>query len=148
LLRSQRPPNYTRLGWVPLFSGLAGVVVVLAIVTFMAPLWRVHVAMAQNAEQLRADIEKRGQRIDELARELVAAETHLTPEDRERKAKDLELQQAIFRANERIPTWPIDLRMLLKFGSSQIVPLLGLTGLGKPFVDAAERLSKFLAGTA
>jgi hypothetical protein len=133
--------------WIPLYSGLAVVVVALAIGTFLAPLWNIHRAMARSADQLRADIEKRGRQIDALARELVVAEDDLTPEERERKAKDLELQQSIFRANERIPTWPIDLRMLLKFGSSQIVPFLGLTGLGKPFVEAAERLSRFLAGT-
>jgi len=134
--------------WVPLYSVLAVVVVVLAIVTFIAPLWRIHVAMARSAEQLRADIEKRGQLIDKLARELVASEDRLTPEERERKAKDLELQQTIFRENERIPTWPIDLRMLVKFSSSQLVPLLGLTGLGTPVVEAADRFSKFIAGTS
>ena len=137
-----RNPYYEH--WVPLFTTLAGVVVLLAIGTFLGPLWNVHVAMTRSAETIREEIEKRGRQIDELARELVAGADHLTPEEREKKAKDLELQQSIFRANEQIPTWPIDLRILLKFTSSQLVPLLGLTGLGKPVVEATSRLSDFL----
>jgi hypothetical protein len=132
--------------WLAFDSALAVIVVVLAGIAFVAPLWNVHRAMARSAEQLRVEVEQRGREIDRLARELLARPEALTSEARAQKAKDLELQQGLYRDSEAIPTWPINLRLALKFGSSQLVPLLGLTGLGKPVVDALQRLSTFLSG--
>jgi hypothetical protein len=127
--------------YVALHSGLASLVVLLATIAFVLPLWGVHRAMERSAVRVREDIERQGQRIDQLARELVAAKEDLAPEAWDAKAKDLERRQALYKANERVPAWPIDVRLAVKFGTSQLVPLLGLTGLGKPLVDVIRAVS-------
>lgn len=132
--------------WLGLDSVLAVVVVVLSLLAFVAPLWNVHRAMARSANRLAGELEERGRAIDRLARELLTGKDALSSQDRAEKAKDLELQQALYRDNEHIPTWPINLRLALRFGTSQLVPLLGLTGLGKPIVDAVGRFATFLGG--
>lgn len=130
--------------YVALHSLLASVVVVLATVAFLLPLWRIHRVMVESARGLRDDIEQHGQRIDELTRKLIAAREDLPDESWERLAKDLERRQALYRANEKVPTWPIDVRLAVKFGTSQAVPLLGITGLGKPAIDAIKALTSFI----
>lgn len=134
--------------YVALHSILAGIVMVLAAVAFALPLWSVHRAMVRSSGELRAAIERQGQRIDDLARELVASKDDLPPEEWEQKARDLEHRQAVYRAHERVPTWPIDVRLATKFGTSQLIPLLGVTGLSKPMVDVVKGFASLLdAGT-
>jgi hypothetical protein len=53
--------------------------------------------------------------------------------------------RANYKRTEQIPTWPIDVSLALRFGTSQLIPLLSLTGLGKPIVDAIDRFGKFVA---
>jgi len=132
--------------YVALHSVLASIVVVLATVAFLAPLWGIHRAMVRSAAALRVDVERHGQRIDELARELIAARDDLTPEDLQAKSADLDRRKALYVANEHIPTWPIDVRLATKFGTSQLVPLLGLTGLSKPILDVIGGVTSLLDG--
>jgi hypothetical protein len=138
------PSSQYGLRYVALHSALASIVVVLATIAFVVPLWRVHLVMARSAEKLRAGIERNGQRIDQLARELVAARDDLGPDEWESKAKELERLQALYRANEKVPTWPIDVHLATKFGTSQLVPLLGITGLSKPIVDVIKAFTSLL----
>ncbi len=58
--------------------------------------------------------------------------------------RDLEILQQIYRRNEQIPTWPIDVRLPVKFGAAQVVPLLGFTGLSKPVVDLVASMLETL----
>lgn len=121
--------------YVGLHTTLLGVLIVLATVTFLAPLWSVHLAMQQDADRLRQEVDEVGQTIDRLSRELLARADQLTPDESEKMTRDLEIQQQIYRRNEQIPTWPIDVRLAVKFSSAQVVPLLTFTGLSKPVVD-------------
>lgn len=132
--------------YVALHSVLASIVVVLATLAFVVPLWGIHRAMNRSAAGLRDDVERHGQRIDQLARELVAARDDLTPGEWEAKSADLERRKALYLANEHIPTWPIDLRLATKFGTSQLVPVLGMTGLSKPMVDVIAGVTSLLEG--
>lgn len=140
------PTNQYGTRWLTFDTALAAIVVMLAGMAFVAPLWNIHRAMARSAELLRVEVEHRGREIDRLARELLAGPEVLTSDVTAQKAKDLELQRSLYRDSQAIPTWPINTRLAVKFGSSQLVPLLGLTGLGRPIVDAIQRLSTFLSG--
>jgi hypothetical protein len=132
--------------YVALHSALATAVIVLATLAFVVPLWGIHRAMARSAAGLRDAIERQGQRIDQLARELVAARDDLAQDEWEAKSADLERRKALYVANQHIPTWPIDVRLATKFGTSQLVPMLGVTGLSKPMVDVISGVTSLLSG--
>ena len=130
--------------YVGLHTTFLVVLAVLAPLTFIAPLWTVHGEMVRESGRLRAEVDHVGQQIDRLSRELLERSASMTAEDAAAMAQDLEIRQANYKRTERIPTWPIDLGLALRFGSSQLLPLLSLTGLSKPIVDAVDRLAKFL----
>jgi hypothetical protein len=130
--------------YVTLHTWLAVLVVVLACIAFLAPLWGVHRTMARSAATLRDDLENHGRRIDRLARQLIEAGDGLSAEQWDEKSKELERRQVLYRTNAHIPTWPIDVRLAAKFGTSQLVPLLGVTGLSKPLVEALKAVGSFI----
>jgi hypothetical protein len=118
-----------------LHATLLAVLVGLAVVTFVAPLWTIHLAMRRDAERIRAEVDEIGRTIDRLSRHLLKRADELSPEDAKRMLSDLQAHQDVYKRHEHVPTWPIDTRIALKFSSAQVVPLLGLTGLSKPIID-------------
>lgn len=131
--------------YVGLHTAFLGVLAVLAPITFLAPLQSVHQTMVGEGTRLHAEVELLGQQINSRSRVLLEQSDELTPDQIAAVAKDVEVRQASYRTNEKIPTWPIDLGLALKFGSSQLIPLLSLTGVSRPIVDTIDRLVKFVA---
>ncbi len=131
--------------YVGLHTAFLGVLAVLAPVTFVAPLWTIHRSMVREATRLRVEVEQLGQQIDRLSRDLLERSDELKPDEIAALARDIDVRQQSYKRSEQIPTWPIDIGLALRFGTSQAIPLLGLTGLGKPVIDAIERLAKFAA---
>jgi hypothetical protein len=145
--------------WVPLASrfgygttytdlhlAMLGALVCLAVVTFIAPLWAIHLAMRRDAERIRGELDDIGRTIDRLSRDLLRRADELPPDETKRIMSDLQAHQDVYRRHEQIPTWPIDLRIALKFGAAQVVPVLGLTGISKPIADLAGSLVRALEG--
>jgi hypothetical protein len=120
-----------------------GITVVLAFAAFLVPLWTIHEEMVQEAGRLGREVDKVAEQIDRLSRTLLDRSAKLSADEAAAVAKDLEVRQATYQRIQRIPTWPIDLRLALRFGTSQLVPLLSLTGLSGPIVDAIGRLAMF-----
>lgn len=131
--------------YVVLHSVLAAIVVLVATVAFLAPLWSIHRAMTRSAEAVRGHLEQHGRRIDELARELVERGDQLSAGQRESRSNDLKFWRELYERHRHVPTWPIDLPLVTKFVGSQAVPLLGLTGMSQPIVDIVERLLSWTA---
>jgi hypothetical protein len=119
---------------------LLGVLIGLAVVMFVAPMWSIHIAMRRDAERIRKEIDEVGRRIDQISRDLLRRADDLTPEEAKQMTSDLESHQDVYRRTENLPTWPIDLRIAVKFGTAQVVPLLGLTGLSQPIIDVVGSL--------
>lgn len=130
--------------YVGLHTAFLGVLAVLAPVTFIAPLWTIHQTMVREATRLRVEVEQLGQQIDRLSRDLLERSDELTPDQVAALARDVEVRQESYKRSEKIPTWPIDLGLAVRFGTSQAIPLLSLTGLSKPIVDAVAGLAKLV----
>jgi hypothetical protein len=118
---------------------------VLAPITFLAPLWTVHEEMLREGSRLRIEVDQVGQQIDRLSRDLLERSEQMSTDEAAAAAHDLEVRQENYKRIERIPTWPIDVGLTLKFGTSQVIPLLGLTGLSQPIVDAIDRFGSFVS---
>ena len=134
--------------YVELHSAFLVFLAVLAPVTFLWPLWSIHAEMLRESARLRAEVDQAGQQIDRLSRDLLDRSSELSADEAAAIAHDLEVRQENYKLTERIPTWPIDLNLALKFGTSQVIPLLGLTGLSSPIVDAIDRFGSFLSNSS
>jgi hypothetical protein len=143
-------PTFPRYGttYVELHSAFLVILAVLAPVTFLWPLWSIHAEMLRESTRLRAEVDQAGQQIDRLSRELLERSSEMSADEAAAIAHDLEIRQENYKLTERIPTWPIDLNLALKFGTSQVIPLLGLTGLSSPIVDAIDRFGGFLSSSS
>ena len=127
-----------------LYYGLLLLPIVFAPITLILPLWSVHRLMVEKAVALKRDLDNLGERIDRLGRELLTNADELDPEVAQKKIKSLELMQQLYKSNQNIPLWPLNVSLLSKFMTAEVVPLLGLTGLGQPLLKVVDALTKFV----
>jgi hypothetical protein len=118
--------------------------IIFAPICFLLPLWSVHRLMVDKAVALKRDLDNLGESIDRLGRELLTNADELDPEVAQKKIKSLELMQQLYKSNQNIPLWPLNLSLLTKFVTAEVVPLLGLTGLGQPLLKVVDALTRFL----
>jgi hypothetical protein len=131
--------------FVPLFTQLLLVPVAIAVSGFTLPLWGVHREMVRRRAAVRRRLDQLSQSINHLAREMLDRADDLPPDEGEKMSRKLELMRQIYQQNEQYPVWPFNVGIMVRFISSQAVPILGLTGLGKDIVGAIGALLGFLA---
>lgn len=134
-------PRYER--WPPMLTRLLPVPMAFAILSFTVPLLGIHRMMRDNQVNIQKQLDQLGQDIDELARKMLE-DTGMPLQEREESARQLALMREFYEQNKRIPVWPINADILKRFVTSQVVPVLGLTGLGEPFIKLVKGLLDFL----
>jgi len=122
------------------------VIIAIASVSFFAPIWNVHKIMITKRETIRRHLDQLGQDINRLSWDLLHQGHGMDPVESEKIAKKLERLNQIYKDNQAIPVWPFNTRILARFVTSQIVPLLSLVGLGQPIVEITSNLMSFLTG--
>ena len=128
------------------FPQLLAIPLALSTLALVLPLWSVHQEMVDRRAAVLARMEDLGVLINGLSDRLLSGADSLKPQEREAMAGELARLQQLFQENRRIPSWPITTPMLLRFGAAQVVPLLGLTGLGEPLVKVVDGMVRFFAG--
>lgn len=146
ILRPGLPADPLAVAYVPLFLELLGVPVVVAAMTFFLPLWNIHQIMLTRRAEIRQKLDELGQSIDRSARELLDRADELVLAEGEEKSKRLELMQQTYQQCRDVPVWPFNVQTLIKFVSSQAVPLLALTGLSEPIRDVLKSVFGALQG--
>jgi hypothetical protein len=130
--------------YVALHSAMLPVPMALAALSFFLPLWSVHQEMVAHR---RAEIEPRlndlSQSINHLARQMLDRADDMEPQDFEKTATELARMRQSYQQYQRIPVWPFNRAILMKFITSQATQILSLTGLGDTVVgilaDLLER---------
>jgi len=79
-------------------------------------------------------------KIDALSAELRTQADTLSLEQGEDKLKTMEFLNKVFQENTHIPTWPIDWKIIIKFSSAQIVPVLSIIGTSETIVKLVASL--------
>lgn len=127
-----------------LWSGLLRqwlvLLIVLALVAFLWPLYSIHTQMQKQRREIQAELDNLAERINELSTELRTEAYKLTPEQGEEKLKSLEFMRRVYQESARIPVWPIDWQTLLKFSGAQAVPILSLLGTSESIIKIVESL--------
>lgn len=129
----------------PLYLAVLSVPIIMAVVSFIIPLWGTHAVMASKKALLRKKLNRIALNIDQLSRKRIDSAYNWVDGDLN-TAQELELLKGIYHENTTYPTWPFNYRIFVAFITSQAVPILGLTGIGTPILNAISSLMNFLGG--
>jgi hypothetical protein len=130
--------------WAPFYQRLLLVIFVLALLAFFQPLYGVHRAMVRKRAEIHKRLDELARRIDELAKQLLQKADTLEAEQSQELAKNLAMLRQVYESSSAIPVWPFDKNIVLKFITSQTIPILSLTGLGPSALKLLEALLKFI----
>ena len=103
-------PHYMR--WRESYIGLLAIMLVVEILAFLLPIWSFHNEMQKQKEELLKDADGLSHSIVELQSKLVTIQS-----DQElRELKDrLSLMTERYWSIEKMPTWPVDIKVQRKF---------------------------------
>jgi hypothetical protein len=118
---------------------------VLAVLTFAVPLWRVHVEMQREVERIEVKLDRIADRIDNITRATLDAGPRADVDGVKSQLAELDVRKDQLARFGSPPSWPIDLSLAFRFGTSQVIPLLTLTGLSQPITDALKSLAGFFS---
>jgi hypothetical protein len=133
--------------YAPLYTKLLLVPLILAIIGFFLPLWSVHQAMVAKRAEVQLQLDQLARTINDLERKLLEQVDELEPDQGEKTVKELKLLKEIYERNQHYPVWPFNTRILIRFATSQSVPILGITGLGESILKIVKSLNDFLSQT-
>jgi hypothetical protein len=135
--------------YTPIYEIFFLVPIIMAVLTFLVPLWGIHVIMDEKKAYAMQELGQLSSKIHLLRQKRLDSALSLEPEA---SNLDIELERLkkVYEENREYPTWPFDYRILIAFITSQAVPLLGLTGIGQPTYNIIQSLLDFInqyAGT-
>ena len=104
------PKNYSH--WQEPYLGLLAIVILLEILAFVWPLWSFHTIMVEQKNRWRRDADRLYRAHLGSARALLEPSTAA---DKEAMKRALEIVDRCYLDVERLPTWPVDLRLRLRF---------------------------------
>jgi hypothetical protein len=146
ILKSNIGTHYQAYGntYVPLFSIYLAFPVGYSLISFFLPVWNIHQTMAAKRDLILRKLDRLGQSINELSRTILDQVETLDPAESEKISKRIEAMRVAYENYKKIPTWPFNIEILAKFSTSQIIPILSLTGLGQPILNALSALLKIV----
>jgi hypothetical protein len=112
----------------------------LAYLVAIQPLWRVHVAMIDEASHFRGELDELGQRSAYKARELVEQSVDMDQSQIETVMKEIAADNKVFDSFGDIPTWPFDRGLTVKLAASQVVPILSIIGVPQAIINIVSPL--------
>jgi hypothetical protein len=126
--------------YLELYYWLAVVPIILSAVGFFIPLWSIHQSMQTRAKVIRRALDQLIQNVDEMERNLLEKVDILDREQADDLNEKLKLMREVYERNKRIPVWPINFGILVRFASSQIVPVLATIGVSDKISGAIKAL--------
>jgi len=135
--------------YVPLLYKLLILPLLLALASFFLPLWRIHCGMMEKKAEIGIKLDQIARKIDELAKKRLNSICDPEPigsegENLSKWMAEQDKLQKIYEESLNFPVWPFSYKILVKFLTSQAVPILGLTGLGGPLMNVIRSIMDFL----
>ena len=117
-------------GYADVYAQLLWVLIPFTILGFVLPLWNTHRIMVEKRRKLLVQLDEHVENITDEWNAAVQKIGDLTTAEGNEKLGRLEFARQIYQRQKRLPVWPINLNIFLKFASTQAIPWLSLTGLG------------------
>ncbi len=128
-----------------LFADLLWILIPFTIVGFVLPLWNTHRVMVEKRKSLLVQLDERIENItNEWNSAMEQIGTFSVGEENEKLGR-LDFAAQIYQRQKRVPVWPINWNIFLKFASTQIIPFFSLTGLGPGLIKILSFLLNLLS---
>jgi hypothetical protein len=136
--------SYNISFYAPIFYVMLFLLLIIATISFFLPLWGVHQAMLEKKEESEKKLDQIARNINALAQINLNSAYKLDLKS-DNISSDLDRLRKIYEDNLNYPVWPFNMHILIALATSQIVPLLGLTGLGVPALNVIKSLLDFFS---
>lgn len=123
-----------------------GAAIVLSVVIFFWPLLIAHQRMVEEKSRLDQLLLEITQRIAELEHVTQSNLRTMNYKKRQEAFSEIDSLTDLYRRVTRMPTWPFDREILLRFATPQALSFLSLIGVAEPIVSAIRSLVLSLAG--
>ncbi|HEX6269265.1 MAG TPA: hypothetical protein VFZ43_03440 [Anaerolineales bacterium] len=122
------------VAYADVYAQLLWVLVPFTIMGFILPLWNTHRVMVDKRKEMLVRLDGYIKIIADEWNAAMEKIGNLTVAEGNEKLERLEFAHQIYQRQKNVPVWPINLNIFLKFASTQVLPLLSLTGLGPGIV--------------
>lgn len=119
-----------------LFHAMLIAMLGLAVLVFLLPLYEIHREMVRQGALHRQRLDTLTQQMDQINQEMLNLAQPFNSSDAPKRLDTLKFLRQIYDANDKVPAWPFNRSNVIKFLTSQIVPLLSL--IGKPLLDVVQ----------
>jgi hypothetical protein len=123
-----------------------GLVFALSLIAFFLPLISAHERMLAEKREIQTLLVKINRRIAELERSLQEDLCQMDHKERQEVFAEIDSLTELYKRTTRVPTWPFDRHIFLRFATPQVISLLSLVGLADPIVSAIRSLILVLTG--
>jgi len=135
-------------GYEKVYTELLWALVPFTILGFILPLWNTHQVMVEKKQEMLARLDEHIENITNEWNAAVERIGTLTTAEGNEKLARLESARQIYQRQKRLPVWPFNLNIFLKFASTQVVPLLSLTSLGPKVIDILSILVNMISSSS
>lgn len=116
----------------------------LGLIVFFLPIMEIRRYMVRQRQVHQQRLDDLARRIDEINQRLINSAELTEPSEVQKQLDTLKWMRQIYQENKFFPVWPFNRDLALKLTASQVVPLLSLTGIGKPVLDVVGNLMGLL----
>ncbi len=145
-LRKLLPGYVLNLGFRTPIKILLGLLAVTGVAVFFWPMYTVHRLMLIERAELQQTLDAIARRIHQLNQDILTTPSFMSADDRKKALTDIGSLKELYERTRKVPTWPFERSVALKFISTQTIPILSLMGLGGPLGVIAEIVLKLFQG--
>ena len=136
------PFNKTIEPYITKYRFFSLITIFVAIITFILPLLSIHLYMLKKKTKIKSQMNILNQRITEENNLLLDKVDKIDPAEGDEILKKIEQMRKIYNNYQKMPTWPINIKIWTKFIASQIVPILGLFEVSEPIIKLIDSILK------
>jgi hypothetical protein len=116
----------------------------LGLIVFFLPIMEIRRYMVRQRQVYQERLDDLARQIDEINQRLINSAELNEPSEVQKQLDTLKWMRQVYQENKSFPVWPFNRDLALKLTASQVVPLLSLTGIGKPVLDVVGNLTGLL----
>ncbi len=131
--------------WSDIFRKWLLVLSAVSVFVFFRPLYHIHQQMVKQRREIQHELDEVSRRMEGILLELRTKADSIDPEEATKQLKTVEFLGEIHDEYGRIPTWPFDWNIIIKFAAAEAVPVLSFIGVSQPILKVVSPAIPFLS---
>lgn len=136
--------DFYEIVWGGVFRQWLLVLIIISVFAFFLPLYGIHKQMEKESLKIERELDELSSESEKISHTLRMSGDTIELNDGEELLKRLDFLGKIQDSNRKIPKWPFDTNIILKFSTAQIVPVLSLLGLSEPIIKLVQGFTQVM----